>query len=90
MGSHAAAVRDRPLSTLSGGWRWKPARTESFETAGKQIVAGLVVVSVAVGILVTVGRSSKARMRGGSREGASPGIKAFRFGETLPDDERAA
>jgi len=31
-----------------------PARAESFDTAGKQILAGIIVVSVAVGVLVTV------------------------------------
>src|ERR1019366_2170561 len=31
-----------------------PARAESLDTAGKQIIAGIVVVSVAVGVLVTV------------------------------------
>ena len=30
-----------------------PARAESLETAGKQIVAGIVVVSVGGGVLVT-------------------------------------
>jgi len=30
-----------------------PARAESFDTLGKQIVAGIVVVSVAVGVLIT-------------------------------------
>lgn len=30
-----------------------PARAESFDTLGKQVVAGIVVVSVAVGLLIT-------------------------------------
>jgi len=32
----------------------KPSRAESYQTAGKQIVAGIVVVSVGIGVLVTV------------------------------------
>jgi hypothetical protein len=31
-----------------------PTRAESIETAGKQVVAGIVVVSVAIGVLVTL------------------------------------
>ena len=31
-----------------------PARAESFETAGNQILAGIIVVSVALGVTVTV------------------------------------
>ncbi len=31
-----------------------PARAESIQTAGEQIIAGIVVVSVAIGVLVTV------------------------------------
>ena len=32
----------------------KPIRAESYQTAGKQVVAGIVVVSVGIGVLVTV------------------------------------